>query len=153
MTNEYYENLPTKRIGSGVLFLNKDNKCLLVKPNYRDHWGIVGGVVDAGESPVAAAIREVKEEIGLKIENPRFLCVYWYPKGMEKTEAIQFIFYGGKLSEDQIDSIKLDNTELLEYKFFTIDEAYSLLPHVAPGLMKKSYESILNNSSFYGEGK
>jgi 8-oxo-dGTP diphosphatase len=38
---------------------------LLVKSSYRAEWNFPGGSVHAGETPVAAAQREMEEEIGL----------------------------------------------------------------------------------------
>jgi 8-oxo-dGTP pyrophosphatase MutT (NUDIX family) len=39
------------------------------KPNifYPGHWGCFGGAVDAGEAPVAALVRELKEELAVVI--------------------------------------------------------------------------------------
>ena len=41
--NDYYKNLPRKRMGSGALFFNSKDEALIVKPNYKDHWEIPGG--------------------------------------------------------------------------------------------------------------
>jgi ADP-ribose pyrophosphatase YjhB (NUDIX family) len=140
-------------MGAGMLFLNEKDELLLVKPNYKNHWGIVGGVVDEGESPMSAAVRETKEEIGLDITNPRFLCVYWYPENEEKTEALQFVFYGGKLTHEQIESIALEKKELDEFKFFPLEEACSALAQVTSERVRKCYDSIINKTAFYGEGE
>jgi 8-oxo-dGTP pyrophosphatase MutT (NUDIX family) len=35
---------------------------------YPEHWGCFGGAVDAGEEPVAALVRELKEELAVAIE-------------------------------------------------------------------------------------
>jgi 8-oxo-dGTP pyrophosphatase MutT (NUDIX family) len=39
------------------------------KPNifYPGHWGCFGGAVDAGEAPVAALVRELKEELAVAV--------------------------------------------------------------------------------------
>jgi len=48
-----------------VLLLLRDNKSMIVFPN---HWTLVGGKVEDGETPEAAARRELAEETGLKID-------------------------------------------------------------------------------------
>jgi 8-oxo-dGTP pyrophosphatase MutT (NUDIX family) len=35
---------------------------------YPDHWGCFGGAVEAGEPPVAALVRELKEELALQLD-------------------------------------------------------------------------------------
>ncbi|MBI4093139.1 MAG: NUDIX hydrolase, partial [Candidatus Kerfeldbacteria bacterium] len=72
---EYKKSLPRKRAAAGILFFNSKKELLSVKPIYADHWKIVGGTVDAYESPLETCIRETYEELGLAVEPPRFLGV------------------------------------------------------------------------------
>ena len=127
MENQYYKELPKKRMGVGVLFLNEKNEILIIKPSYKDHWSVPGGVVDKNESPRRACIREVKEELGLDIGSLEFLCVDYVSTIPEKSENLQFIFFGGKLGSSQIAAIKLPPDEIAEHKFVSIDEALPLL--------------------------
>jgi ADP-ribose pyrophosphatase YjhB (NUDIX family) len=41
-------------------------------------WYLPGGLVERGEDPIAAAIRETREETGLKLEDVRLLRVWTY---------------------------------------------------------------------------
>ncbi len=133
----YYKNLPRKRMAAGVLLFNEKNELLIVKPNYRDYWLLPGGIVEENESPRAAAIRELKEEIGLDIDADRleFAAVdysridkvdYNY-KDSGEYEGVQFVFDGGLLSKEMVGKIILQKEELEEYKFAPIEEALSLL--------------------------
>ena len=48
-----------------ILLLLRDNKSTIGYPN---HWTLVGGKVEDGESPEMAANRELEEETGLKTD-------------------------------------------------------------------------------------
>src|SRR5699024_2309358 len=52
---------------------------VIEKPNYRDHWLLPGGGVDAGEDARQCAQREAFEELGLHVEEGRLLSVDWLP--------------------------------------------------------------------------
>ena len=69
------EERPT--VGVGVLVL-KDGKALLLKrkgAHGEGSWCYPGGHMEFGESFLDTAIREAEEESGLKVKNPRFLCI------------------------------------------------------------------------------
>lgn len=50
----------------GTIFIN-DNKILIDKPRKRNTYQMVGGKVEEGETPLEAAIRECKEELGNEV--------------------------------------------------------------------------------------
>jgi ADP-ribose pyrophosphatase YjhB (NUDIX family) len=54
----------------------RDNKVLLVKEREDGAWALPGGWADVGESPAAAAVREVREESGFETRAIRLLAVY-----------------------------------------------------------------------------
>lgn len=67
-------------VGIGVI-IKKGNKILLLKRSQRvshgrGEWALPGGWLELGETFEEATIREVKEEAGLKIKNPRFVAVF-----------------------------------------------------------------------------
>src|SRR6202042_1722416 len=61
----WYAQLPTMFGAAGALFTDDAGRVLLVKPNYRDHWSLPGGILEEGEPPHEACRREVLEELGL----------------------------------------------------------------------------------------
>lgn len=150
--DDFYQNLPKKRMGTGALIFNEKDELLILKPTYKDHWTIPGGVVDKNESPRQACIREIKEEIGLDIKDLRFLCVDYYRNSdNQKGESLQFLFYGGELSEDEIENIKIPGEEIGEYKFVKVEEAARLASSGLGRRLPKSIEAIKNNTAFYLE--
>ena len=59
---------PKYTVGSICLIERSDGHVLLVQQVYRRSWGIPGGLVERGEDPAGAALREVLEETGLEVE-------------------------------------------------------------------------------------
>ncbi len=125
---QHHNSLPCKPMAAGVVFKDETGRILLVKPNYRDFWIVPGGTADDGEAPLACAIREVKEELGLKIEPGQltFRLVDYRPPYDGFNDKLYFYFDGGVLSPEQIGRIKLQADELDEYRFVTLDEAMEL---------------------------
>lgn len=148
---EYQKSLPKKRMGAGALIFNNKKEILLIKSTYKDHWTLVGGVVDENESPKEALIREIKEEIGLKITRLDFVMVAYYHESEEKTENLQFKFNAGKLSFKQIKNIKIDHKEIGEFKFFKIKDAFPLMSTKGAIRLQESMKAIKNNKAVYEE--
>src|SRR5437764_10520129 len=41
---------------------------------YPDHWGLFGGAIDPGETPLEALQRELEEELELQVTTPEFFA-------------------------------------------------------------------------------
>lgn len=121
-------------MAAGALMLDEHGHILIVKPTYRPDWLIPGGVVEDDESPRAACQREVREEVGLDLPIGRLLCLEYQSSRAESTENLQFIFWGGVLSEAMVKAIVLPPGELESYRLAPLEEAVQLL---APRLARR----------------
>jgi 8-oxo-dGTP pyrophosphatase MutT (NUDIX family) len=99
----------------------------LVRPTYREHWEIPGGYVEPGESPRAACIREVREELALLVNVGGHLVIDWAPAPVEGDKLL-FVFEGGVLSDEQTARIRFDDGELSEWKFVDPQELDLYVP-------------------------
>ena len=148
---DYYNSLPKKPMGAGVLFFNEQNELLIVKPNYKEYWLVPGGSVEVNESPKDAAIREVKEELGLDIEIDKLLTVS-HSKTLEG-DNLKFIFSGGLLSSQQISQIELQEEELVEFAFVAIEIALEMLGTAMSARLPFCVEALENGSVIYLENE
>lgn len=96
---------------------------LLVKPTYKDGWEIPGGYVEKGESPLAAATREVTEELGIMLD----ISELWAPHPAE-CDRLLFIFRAENLRQDEAHRLTLASDEIADARFSRLDDLPNLLP-------------------------
>ena len=117
--------MATPRVASGVVLRNFTGDVLLVKPTYKDGWDLPGGYVEPGESPRAAAARELKEELGLAIAIGKLVTLDWAPH-RDEGDKILFLFDGGVLTGTT--PLSHDSGEIAEARFWPVDALAQALP-------------------------
>ncbi|MFJ5550515.1 NUDIX domain-containing protein [Streptomyces sp. NPDC093225] len=119
--NEHEAKMARPRMAAGALFFDEADRVLLVEPSYKDYRDIPGGYVEEGESPRAACVREVQEELGIAPSIGRLLVVDWAPNPGEGDKVL-YLFDGGRLSPDQCQQIVLQADELRGYDFHRAEQ-------------------------------
>ncbi|MFE2431499.1 NUDIX domain-containing protein [Streptomyces sp. NPDC059373] len=118
-------------LAAGVLLFDEHDRVLLVDPTYKPGWEFPGGVVERGEPPARAGMREVAEELGLELPTvPRLLVVDWEPPNPPGYGGLRLLFDGGRLRAADAERLLLPGAELRGWRFATEDEAASMLPPV-----------------------
>ncbi|WP_165872826.1 NUDIX domain-containing protein [Nocardioides jejuensis] len=116
--------MATPRVAAGALIRNSAGEILLVKPTYKDGWEIPGGYVEPGESPRAACIREIREELGVDHPVGNLLVVDWAPAEQEGDKLL-FIF---DASHVELSALTLPPDELSEAKYWPAGLITSVTP-------------------------
>jgi 8-oxo-dGTP diphosphatase len=100
-----------------------NGKILLVKNSYVPYWSLPGGYVNAGESAIDAALRELKEEVGLEVPASKLIRAVDLEHEWEgKREHVEIF----SLEVDAPPSIAVDHREVVAAHFFRSDEALRL---------------------------
>ena len=128
-------------IGAGALFRNPAGHVLLVRPTYKPSWEIPGGIVEDGESPRQCCNRELEEELGFPSEVGRLLVVDWLPDLRGQGDRVLFIFDGGAVANEFVDSVKLPIDELSDCQFVDLDHARGYL---GPGMVRRLREAVVH---------
>ncbi|MFC7265618.1 NUDIX domain-containing protein [Streptomyces lutosisoli] len=133
--------LPGAVAKARVLFTDSRGRILLVRfrPRHNErHWVLPGGTVEAGrETPRQAAVREIREETGLRCAPGRLLSVDWVNR-TEGRPRIVHVFDGGALEDGDLAGVRLQEAELAEWRMCLPEEAEALLPPASWGQLRHS---------------
>lgn len=110
----------------GGLVLNSKRGLLLVKsPKWKGGYTIPGGHVEIGETLVEALQRELKEEVGLSVENPELLMVQEAIFSKEFFKKRHFIFFD-YLCKARGADVEVDGVEITGFKWVEPKDAPKL---------------------------
>ena len=131
---------PKHIVSAATIVLNKQGELLLIKGPRRG-WEMPGGQVEEGESLMAAAIRETKEETGIDIEVLKFCGVFQNVNQSICNTLFLAKPIGGKLAT---------SPESLVVGFYPIDQALEMVTYTN---FKERIESCLDERKhpFYVE--
>jgi ADP-ribose pyrophosphatase YjhB (NUDIX family) len=122
--------VPKIAASAGAMIFDEAGRLLILKPSYKPKWTIPGGQVEPhGESPWEACRRETFEECGLRVERGRLAAVdFLRPRpDPQRPGGVRFLFDCGALSAQELSEIRLQEEEILAYRFAELEEAFSLL--------------------------
>ena len=109
-----------------ILYYNfpRSRKYLLVK-QHQGHWGSPKGHIEKGERFIDTAVRELKEETGIKKINflrKKILFRDNYSFNNTNAKIIKIVDYF--IAESLVNKVKIDNDEIINFKWTTFDKAF-----------------------------
>lgn len=112
----YFASLPKVITSGAVILRDEHGRIVIEKPNYRDHWLLPGGGVDAGEDARECARREVWEELGIEVEVGRMLSADWLPSSAVRSSpmGVHFLFDAGIMPAARLEAEVVPQASELE---------------------------------------
>jgi len=109
---EKWFNSLERRVSSCAMILeNGVGQALIVKANYKSYWTFPGGIIDPGETPKEAAIRETLEEVGIAVNPSQVTFVAVVDRKSSRAQTYQFIFKA-VLEKDALSHVALQASEI-----------------------------------------
>jgi mutator protein MutT len=131
----------------GVAFrrTGAETEVAIVAVNPSRRWQLPKGIIDAGETPEIAAVREVREEAGVETELLELIekVEYWYV-GFHRAERVRFhkfvYFYLLKYLRGEVEN---HDHEISEARWVKVDEAIEMLAFKSEKEVVKKASNLL----------
>lgn len=144
---KYVGHEPILTAGVGLFVFNNEDKVLMQLRTDYNSWGFPGGAMELGESFEDVAIRELKEETNLEVDELKLIKVLSgkdtyrvYPNG-DKLYDITAIFVIKKYHND----LKVNDDESKKLDWFKIDNLPENLTEHTKNYIKK-FGNILDGA-------
>ncbi len=126
---ELYRLLAKPQTHGALVAVWHQQRLLLVEVSYRQGLSLPGGGIHRGETPRQAAVRELAEELGLRV-NPEALVDPWSCTRTYAGGSNTVTIFSLQLRDEPV--VQVDGLELVGIRWLTMPEALTHPPATAP---------------------
>ncbi len=143
------KNIPLKTysIPISVKAILFDNNKVWLRKNERNEWELPGGKIDIGEQPEQTVIREIKEELGLKINVINIIQshVYTVDKSQDESNGVLVLSYLCKIVDNNQKLEIIGEAGRARFQTFSINKITHLnMPNFYKNAINKAYKLKLS---------
>jgi len=108
-------------VTAGAVIFNDKREVLLLKHRFRagTGWGLPGGFMEKGEQPIDALRRELREEIGLEVDDVKVFAA----RSFKKPKQVEVLFRGRANAQVKSLTVEVERAE-----WFSIESLPEGLP-------------------------
>ena len=150
---DYYAQLPAPMTAATVLVTDRRGRVLILKPSYKEHLELPGGMVLASESPADGAARELLEELGLRLPVGRVLAVDPSSAAAARhgRALTCFVYATPPLTDEQAAHLGFPDGEVLEAYWTDRAEVAALLPPRLAARVEAGLEALAAGTTIHLE--
>ena len=123
---------PRFAVTAGAVISDDRGRVLLLKHRFRpgSGWGLPGGFIEKGEQPANAVRRELREEVGLEVDELRVFAV----RAFKEPKQIEIVFCCHARGDTE-----KKNYEIQRAGWFELDQLPSALPEDQARLIRNAF--------------
>lgn len=119
--SSWLTHLEKRASSAGVALYDGNGRVLIVKAHYKKYWSFPGGIIDAGETPRQAAVRETREEVGPSVDIDKLDFRLIVNRASSIAQTYQFIFES-LVDANVLNHVLIDNKEIESYALVTRED-------------------------------
>jgi mutator protein MutT len=118
-------------VTAGAVIFNDRRQVLLLKHRFRtgSGWGLPGGFLERGEQPIEALRRELREEIGLEVDDVEVFAA----RSFSRPKQVEVLFRARANAEVKSLTIEVERAE-----WFALDSLPEGLPRDQRGYVERA---------------